>query len=125
MSYTIIVWEGARPATNEAAIDTADRLMARYIGDGAADPEQPGEPPTPAIRAYVDALLARWPDLTADDSDESPWADGPLINNAAGPVFCFALTFDSLEDSVPFVAAEARRLGLVCFDPQGLPYLLA
>jgi hypothetical protein len=35
-------------------------------------------PVTPRIRAYAEALLARWP----DGDDESPWSVSPLLTVA-------------------------------------------
>src|SRR3954454_22014879 len=57
VSFDLAVWEGARPATDEAAATEFQRLYGRWI-----EP-LPVSPPTPAIRAYVDALLAHWPDI--------------------------------------------------------------
>ena len=76
-------------------------------------------PPTNAIRAYVEALLDRWIDMTEEDVDDiSPWADGPLINNASGPIIYFAMR-PSMADEVSAAAARmAVDRGLVCFDPQ-------
>ncbi|MGN6694787.1 MAG: hypothetical protein ACTHN0_11490, partial [Aquihabitans sp.] len=73
---------------------------------------------TPAIVAYVDALLARWPDITTDGGADSPWADGPLINNATGPVISFSMRWSAAEDASWLAAELAQTHGLVCFDPQ-------
>jgi len=43
-------------------------------------------PPTARIRRYVDDLVTRWPDITTEAGDDSPWADGPLVGNASGPM---------------------------------------
>jgi hypothetical protein len=39
----------------------------------------------------VDALLTRWIDMTEDVDDVSPWSDGPIINDASGPIIYFAM----------------------------------
>lgn len=75
LSYDLAVWEGEQPASDAAAAETFARLYAPVIENDE------GTRPTSAIAAYVDALLARWPDITTDDSDDSPWSDGPLIAN--------------------------------------------
>ena len=77
MSYDLAVWEGERPVSDEAALAAYVEMMKRTEGVDS-------EPPSDRIRAYVNALLARWPDITTPDGDDSPWADGPLINNASG-----------------------------------------
>jgi len=113
-----MVFEGAAPRSDQEAIAAYQSMIERY---------QDGEPvePTPAIRAYVEAMLARWPDIGDDEGETSPWADGPLINDASGPMFHFALVFSMAEEAVPIVAEEAERMGLVCVDPQGPPFVLA
>ena len=75
--------------------------------------------PTPAIAKYVAWLLQRWPDLAEDDAEEeSPWADAPIINNAMGSLFYFAMVYSKAEEAVAFAAELATQHGLNCFDPQ-------
>jgi hypothetical protein len=45
-------------------------LYGRYIGSRDLQPQ------TPRIAAYVRALVDRYPDITSDDGEDSPWADG-------------------------------------------------
>ncbi len=79
-------------------------------------------PPSPAIAAYVAALLERYPDLTEvdDDSvDDCPWSDGPLIGNASGPFIYFGFVRNAaLDEAWAFAVDTARSMGLVSFDPQ-------
>jgi hypothetical protein len=119
MSWDLAVWEGPRPATDDEAMATYQRLMDRYQSATVL------EPPTPAIAAFVDALLGRYPDITGEEGIDSPWSDGPLIENATGPIFYFGMVFSGVEAAVPFIIEEARQRGLVCFNPQGPPYILA
>ncbi|MFC6023864.1 hypothetical protein ACFP2T_47895 [Plantactinospora solaniradicis] len=111
MTYDLAVWEGDQPADDVAGAAAFVQLYGKYIGaDGNVSP-------TPRIAAYVEALLDRWVDMTEDD-DASPWSDGPLINNASGPIIYFAMRYSMAEE----VSAEAARMaverGLVCFDVQ-------
>ena len=116
MSYDLAVWEGPMPTSDEAALAEFERLMDWMEG---LDLFAESDAPTPAIRSYVESLLARWPDLGDDDEDEeSPWADAPLINNARGPVFYFSMVWSKAEEASAFAAATATAQGLVCFDPQ-------
>ena len=110
MSYDLAVWEGQRPSSAAEAVRVCDAL--RDANDGRE--------PTPAIRAYVEALLARYPDLADDmhNEDECPWSDAPLIGNAQGAVFYFAMVFSKAEEASAFAADLAKQHGLVCFDPQ-------
>ena len=112
MSFDLAVWEGERPATDEAATQIYARLMDE-MDAGRFD-----RPPSPAIRAYVDALLDKWPDITSDEGEHSPWADGPLINNASGPSIYFAMVWSKADEAAEFAAQLAAEHGLVCYDPQ-------
>ena len=74
--------------------------------------------PSPAIEAYVDALLVKWPDLGDEGGEESPWSDGPLINNATGPIVYFGMSWAYADAASTFSSELAAKHGLVCFDPQ-------
>ncbi|WP_369229464.1 hypothetical protein AB5J56_02255 [Streptomyces sp. R21] len=111
MSYDLAVWDGPSPADDAAALEVFEGLYDTFMR-GAA------EPPTSRNRQYVEGLVARWPDLSADDEDVSPWSDGPLIDNASGPLFSFGMVFSKYQEAVSVAAALARTLGLMCFDPQ-------
>ena len=114
MSYDIGVWVGESPPDVASAIERFQEHMIRLEGEP--------EPPHPAILAYIEELTSRYPDLTElpdEDVDESPWADGPLVNNATGPFYYFSMTYSGAEKALEFVAEAAARRGLVCFDPQG------
>ncbi|MET9016389.1 hypothetical protein ABZX74_36705 [Streptomyces olivaceoviridis] len=76
------------------------------------------ESPSERIAAYVEALLERWRDITEDVEETSPWAAGPLIGGAGGPVIYFALRWDRAEEASAYAAALADSMGLICFDPQ-------
>ena len=115
VSYDFAVWEGERPKDGDEAAKAFEALYDRYV-EAEAD-----EPPTPAIRAFVQSLLERYPDVTELDDDavdESPWASGPLIGEATGPFMYFPVSIPRAPEMQEFVAAKAREHGLVCFDPQ-------
>src|SRR5262245_43773638 len=112
MSYDLAVWEGKRPKTNAEAKKTFEALFAQH------QKAEKSPDPTPAIRRYGEALLAKYPDLDDDNEDECPWSDSPLINNATGPIFYFAIVFSQAETATAFAAKLAKEHGLVCFDPQ-------
>jgi hypothetical protein len=56
MSYDLAVWEGDQPSDDETAGKQFESLMDRMESNELGDP-------TPRIRAYVEALLDRWPDI--------------------------------------------------------------
>jgi hypothetical protein len=74
------------------------------------------QPPTPAIAAFVAALLARWPDIDVDES--SPWSASPLIGDASGSTFYTGVVWSRADEVGELIAATAREHGLVCYDPQ-------
>ncbi|MFE7192308.1 hypothetical protein [Kitasatospora sp. NPDC057541] len=113
MSYDLAVWEGERPADDAAASQCFDDLYDRYV---AAD--GPDIPPTDRIAAYVAALLRRWPDLTEDEHDTSPWSTGPLIGEASGPLIYFPIRWSMAEEAAVYASQLAASMGLNCFDPQ-------
>ncbi|MEV4511576.1 hypothetical protein AB0K00_21695 [Dactylosporangium sp. NPDC049525] len=74
--------------------------------------------PVTRVAAYVDALLDRYPDLGADVGRDSPWAAGPLINEARGPLIYFGMVWSRCEETSEFAARLAEEHGLICYDPQ-------
>jgi hypothetical protein len=113
VGYDIAVWEGERPASDEAALEKYNEMWARY--------EDTDEAASPSVLSYIGELTAKYPDLDDlpdDEVDDSPWADSPLQGNVMGPFFYFALVPSKADETVPFIAETARRHELVCFDPQ-------
>jgi hypothetical protein len=109
MSATLAVWEGETPVSDKAAAQIFQELYAL-----------PDQPPTPRIEAFVQALLARYPDIDDDNEEETPWSDGPLMNDASGPLFCFGMTYgdeDLFTDAFEFIAETAEAHGLIMYDP--------
>jgi hypothetical protein len=116
MSYDLAVWEGPVPTSpTDASAQYGKRMDAME-----AALEQPGEPPraTPAIRAFVEAALSRWPALDEDSGPECPWASAPLIDEAIGDLIYFPMTFSGAEYARDVLAEIAQTHGLVCYDPQ-------
>lgn len=112
MSYDLAVWEGDQPDSDEAAFAIFRELCDRYL---EADLTRE---PTPRIKRYAEALLARWPDIDDAAAESSPWASAPLISEAIGPVMYFPMAFSKAEEAGDFAATLAWAHGLVCFDPQ-------
>jgi hypothetical protein len=114
VSVDLAVWDGPMPSSD----DEAARVFERLYQESADSRTPPNEP----IRRYVGALLARFPDLTdlADDEvDESPWATGPLIEDASGRFLYLSMgTNAAAEEAWEHAIAKARSMGLVCLDPQ-------
>jgi hypothetical protein len=112
VSYDLAVWEGERPEDDAAAALCFTDLYDRYI-----DTEEPAVPPVERIAAFVSALLERWPDLTEDEDDISPWSTGPLIREARGPLIYFPMRWSMTVEASAYAAGVASSMGLNCFDP--------
>ncbi|GAA2463019.1 hypothetical protein [Streptomyces macrosporus] len=111
MSYDLAVWDGDRPLDDRQAGLTYDELYERYL-----ESDDVVVPPTPHIVAYVEALVARYP----DDVDRSVvWASSPVIKEASGPIVYLLMSYGKAEEVSEYAATLAREHGLVCFDPQG------
>ncbi len=116
MSYDVAVWDGDRPANDHEAMETYERLMD---ADEARSEDEPGEPPTPRIDAFLTDLLTRWPDLHEPGGEASPWAMSGVREDASGPVCYLCMTNTALlDEAVSYISQLARRHGLVCFDTQ-------
>jgi hypothetical protein len=113
MSYDLAVWEGEHPADDGGATKFyTDHIVPQLE---SYDPDNP-IPPTPRIREYVQALLARWPDLEEDL--DSPWSVSPLMDSAIGSFIYFPMAWSMADEASAFAAEVARQHGLVCYDPQ-------
>jgi hypothetical protein len=111
VSYELAVWEGSPPPSNEAAMAIYTELIARLEDDAV-------EAPSDRIRQYVDALVAKWPDMTDDEGTDSPWADGSMPGTAIGSAIYFSMSWSCAAQASHFAADLAAEHGLVCFDPQ-------
>ncbi|MGE5539454.1 MAG: hypothetical protein ACM30I_12620 [Gemmatimonas sp.] len=80
-------------------------------------------PPTPTMLAFVEFLLAKYPDLT--ESKETIWADGPLKNDISGGFIHFSVTWSGYTEGRLFVRPAARKFGLDFYDPQDNLYIPA
>ncbi|MFF7577148.1 hypothetical protein ACFZBE_19505 [Streptomyces sp. NPDC008061] len=111
VSYDLAVWNGDCPIDEDQAGSTYDELYERYL-----ESDEVVVPPVTRIAAYVEALIARYP----DDIDRNVvWASPPVINEASGPIVYLLMSYGKAEEVSEYAAALAREHGLVCFDPQG------
>jgi hypothetical protein len=74
------------------------------------------ELPSERMAAYVVAVLERWCDVTEGEEESSPWAAGPLIDAARGPLIYFPMRWSMAEEASAYAATVAQSMGLVCFD---------
>ncbi|MFS0691243.1 hypothetical protein [Streptomyces nitrosporeus] len=109
MSYDLAVWDGDRPGDDDQAGSAYDELYELYLKS-----DDVAVPPVPRIVAYVEALVARYP----DDDRNVVWASPPVIEEASGPMVYLLMSYGKAEEVSGFAAALARGHGLICFDPQ-------
>lgn len=111
MSYDIAVWVGDAPASHADAAERYAALMPLLE-------QPPAESQQPTLVAFADDLLARYPDITEDAGEDSPWSTGPLKNEIVGSLFYFPMRYSAAQATIPFIVERATAHDLVCFDPQ-------
>ncbi|MBF6341813.1 hypothetical protein IU450_38930 [Nocardia abscessus] len=109
VSYDLVIWEGERPDSDEAAFEQFVDLAERHL-------ETEDLPPTPAIARYVSEVLRRWPD-SDDNGGFGCWAGGGA-GDANGHVFEMHILPGYEAETATRAADLAYEHGLVCFDPQ-------
>ncbi|MEU1472817.1 hypothetical protein ABZ434_31955 [Streptomyces sp. NPDC005761] len=107
---TTLLWDGDRSLDNHRAGSTYEELYARFL-----ESDDVVVPPAPRITAYVEAVIARYPD---DVHRSAVWASPPVNDEASGPIVYLLISFGEAEDVSEYAASPAREHGLICFDPQ-------
>jgi hypothetical protein len=115
MSYDLAVWVGPRPANAEAADAEFARRMDAMEEQIGSDAELA---PAPELMAFVEAALARYPELDENSGPECPWASGPLSGEIVGDLIYFPMTFSGAEYARDVLAELVASRALVCYDPQ-------
>lgn len=110
MGYQLAVWEGPRPADDEAGGARFQAMAAQHLVD------EPTEP-TPAICKFVEALTTIWTDDPQDPrSERSPWKGSPVLGDASGPIVFLNLRLRAELIVSTVIASIAEDHGLVTFD---------
>lgn len=111
MSYDLAVREGVQAADDAAATATFEDLYRknmRHMGGQKT-------PPAPLVGQYVEALVARWPDLSPDDDEEdedaSPWSGLSTGGGKAAVTGRIAAGLDGLPAPARPCGQSARRAG--------------
>ena len=115
MSYALNFLIPAVPNRKGQAWDFLEDLQDRSEDDRA--------PAHPLLKQLHDVLVARYPCLSSfadgdPDREDSPWADGPLINNFASEMGMLAIKFSRVEEVIPFAVESALALGITVMDAQ-------
>lgn len=115
MSYTVDLIVVPLPENDQTAWQYIQALRDTYYDDEREKAS--------ALIALHSALTARHPCLCsfADDDpemDDSPWADGPMINNFSNEMGMLAITYSRVDEVLPFIVTEANALGIAVADGQ-------
>lgn len=115
MSYSIDLIIKKLPADQQQAWQEIEALREVYYED-----ERPVASQLQQLHAQ---LTARYPclcDFAEDDPamDDSPWADGPMINNFSHDMGMLAIVYSKVEQVLPFIIQQANQLGITVADGQ-------
>ena len=78
------------------------------------DAREYGTPPSEPMNELYRRLTARYPCIT--ENPESPWSDGPLINNFGDKLTTIGIVGSQLDETLPFVVDTATGMGFTVFD---------
>ena len=108
MSFDLAVFDfGSAP--------NAEDVAERY---GELVEESDESPQSTRIDAFIAECASRWPGLTGDDSEDSPWASLPLEAQRSGGGFVANIVWSKAEEMRVEWKRMAERHGLVLYDPQ-------
>jgi hypothetical protein len=71
-------------------------------------------PPSPPLHELYSRLTARYPCIIEDPN--SPWSDGPLINNFGEKIATLGISVSRMTDVLSFVVKTATEMGFTVFD---------
>ena len=108
MSWTIEIATGEFSADDVEAWEELESLRDEE------DQREYGEPPSADMKVLYDRLTAKYPCIMEDPN--SPWSDGPLINNFGDKLATLGFVSSGMADAHPFVIETATELGFTVFD---------
>ena len=115
MSYTVDLIVAQLSSRDEDAWAQLNKLREVYYDDERKK--------APQLVALHEVLTAKYPCLCSyadddEDIDNSPWADGPMINNFSHEMGMLAISFSRAAEVVPFIIESANQLGITVADGQ-------
>lgn len=108
MSYTFDITSEPVPDDESEAWEALGELR---------DSEDFDEPGTHFLALY-EKLVAKYPCITTPEGENSPWSDGPLLNNFGQKHAILGISFSRVQDALPFIIQTANEMGFTVFDPQ-------
>jgi hypothetical protein len=82
------------------------------------DLDEYGSPPGDHFVPLYERLVARYPCITTPKGEDSPWSDGPLINNFGKKHAIIGISYSRVGEALPFVVETATQMGFTVYDAQ-------
>lgn len=115
MSYSIDLIIEKLSADQQQAWQEIEALREVYYED-----ERPVAAQLQQLHAQLTTHYPCLCDFAEDDPamDDSPWADGPMINNFSHDMGMLAIVYSKVEQVLPFIIQQANQLGITVADGQ-------
>ncbi|WP_041598471.1 hypothetical protein [Hahella chejuensis] len=115
MSFTVDLILTDIPENNKDAWSFIEKLREEYYEDKSVAHSK--------LQEFHEVLTKKYPCLCsfADDDPEmenSPWADGPMIENFASKMGMVAIVWSRADEVFPFVLDSALALDIIVADGQ-------
>ena len=115
MSFTVDLILTDVPEDNKEAWEFIEKLREEYYEDKSGAHEK--------LVKLHGVLTKKYPCLCSYDDDDpdidnSPWADGPMINNFASKMGMLAIAFSRADEIFPFILENALALDIIVADGQ-------
>ncbi|MFC4994752.1 hypothetical protein [Rubritalea tangerina] len=113
MSYSLDLTLEELPTDKKAAYEQIEQLREELYAEELSD-----EDLRLNFKPLYDALLSKYPCICSPAGENSPWSDGPLINNFGSKHAIIAVTYSSVDEAVPFILQTCKKLGYTVYDGQ-------
>lgn len=108
MSWLVEIVAGPVPSQIDAAWEFLEELR-----DECDLHEEPSELSQEMMELYR-RLTARYPCIM--ENSDSPWSDGPLINNFGEKLTAVGIVTSRIAEALPFLIQTATSMGFTVFD---------
>ncbi len=115
MSFTVDLIPGGLPEDEKEAWKTLEEMRKSYYDDSSQKEDR--------LIQLHNILTKKYPCLCSYDDDDpemdnSPWADGPMIDNFASKMGMLAVVYSKVDEVIPFILESALSLGITVVDGQ-------
>ncbi|TVZ08100.1 hypothetical protein JM80_0584 [Cellulophaga sp. RHA_52] len=111
MSYIISITRKDIPKIDKIAWDLLEKLDLR----------EKNKKPRQDFVTLIQKFTSKYPcisELSDENIDDGIWSDGPLIDNAGHDITILGLTYEKVDEVLPFLINTANENGFVVFDKQ-------